>query len=229
MALELKISYNFLVITDTVSGNVIIREPREDIKYFRNSSDNYSFIYRFPKRSGADIEYVVNSNSYAFTDIIDERTGLSFTNVSELDSYLDEKLATDFSSGSATEMFYFTRTETIDNSTATDVNYFTLAQNSTEINPIANISSGDYHVHWFVLCTSTSVTGRVSVTFEINGVPYFVESFQKEPKDTNDRFYVTSSKIISLPAGNSSFNVLFKSNGSGSARVYEANVLIEKK
>ena len=60
-------------------------------------------------------------------------------------------------------------------------------------------------------------------------MPYFVESFQKEPKDTNDRFYVTSSKIISLPAGNSSFNVLFKSNGSGSARVYEANVLIEKK
>lgn len=134
----------------------------------------------------------------------------------------------DASGGASAEQFYLERTETIDNSTAVDIEYFTEVQGGTEISNVVSATGGTYWYELSFICLNTSKSGRVVVNAQINSVDIFSQEYRREPKDTNDIFYESISKRVTLSAGNNTIQVQLSNDGSGTGRIFEANVQLTK-
>lgn len=87
MATNLKIGGNFLVLSDTDTLSNSFRLPRSitTFKYEKDGADDF-FVFESLNSIRKDI------NRVNFTDIIDDRTGSAFTNVAELDAFLNSKI-----------------------------------------------------------------------------------------------------------------------------------------
>ena len=131
--------------------------------------------------------------------------------------------------GTATEEFYFQRVETIDNSTGTAVEYFTEVQGGTEITNTATYTGGTYLININFVCLNTSTSGSVKVDIQVGGTSVFVEPYEVEPKDNDNIYYVGISKRIPITAGVKAVDVNLTNVGSGTGRIFEANVTITKK
>ena len=131
-------------------------------------------------------------------------------------------------SGAAVETFYLERTETIDNSTAVDIEYFTEVQGGTEIVNIISAVGGTYllNVNW--ICLNTSQGGSIVVTPQIDSVDIFSQAYEQEPKDSDNIFYGSISKRVTLAAGNNTIQLQMRNEGPGTARIFEANCTITK-
>ena len=136
--------------------------------------------------------------------------------------------ANDITINSTAEQFYLERTETIDNATAVDVEYFTLVQGGTEISNVINVTGGDYWFEFSFVCFNTSRNGRVIVNPQVNSIDVFSQTYKREPKDINETFYESISKRVTLSAGANTIQLQLSNDGSGTARIYEANVQITK-
>ena len=130
--------------------------------------------------------------------------------------------------GATAEQFYLERTETIDNSTAVDIEYFTEVQGGTEISNVVSATGGTYWYELSFICLNTSRSGRVVVNAQINSVDIFSQEYRREPKDTDEIFYESIGKRVTLSAGNNTIQVQLSNDGSGTARIFEANVQLTK-
>jgi hypothetical protein len=139
-----------------------------------------------------------------------------------------DEITIDATGGATTEQFYLERTETIDNTTAVDVEYFTFVQGGTEISNVINVTGGDYWFEFSFICFNTSKSGRVIVNPQVNSIDVFSQTYKREPKDVNETFYESISKRVSLSAGANTVQLQLSNDGSGTARIYEANVQITK-
>lgn len=126
------------------------------------------------------------------------------------------------------EQFYLERVETIDNATAIDVEYFTFVQGGTEISNIVTATGGDYWFELSYICFNTSTSGRVVVNPQINSTNVFSQEFKNQPISSSEIFYGHISKQVTLSAGNNTIEIQLSNDGSGTARIFEANVQITK-
>lgn len=95
MANNLKIEGNFLIITNTIAPfEMFVHEVRKGIKFSRTVLDEYQFQYDVPIVGGVNIDYTVASifTLFPFADFIDDRTGIAFVSVAELDTFLHENI-----------------------------------------------------------------------------------------------------------------------------------------
>jgi len=89
MSLTLKIEGNFLVLFNTTTPfSEVFRSPRAfcNFIYYKEASVDY---FEFRTSSGA---YIKTITKIDFTDIIDNRTGIAFTNTAELQEFLSFNL-----------------------------------------------------------------------------------------------------------------------------------------
>ena len=126
------------------------------------------------------------------------------------------------------ERFYLERIETINNPTSSYIEYFSKPQNSTEIENTASVSGGTYFLECSVLCRNTSLGGRVFINPKIDSTNVFSKPFAREPKSSEDIFYVCISKRITLSAGDRVVQLQLANSGSGTARIFEANIQLTK-
>ncbi len=91
MAVNLKISGNFLVLFDTIARKDIFHHPRSSVRYLfeEDGSDNF---FTFFQANYAPGKVSTGSLHIDFTDIIDNRTGSAFTDTDELQEFLDVNL-----------------------------------------------------------------------------------------------------------------------------------------
>jgi len=128
------------------------------------------------------------------------------------------------------EEFLFDRVETISNSSATPVEYFTTVQGGTEITTDFNPTGGDYEITGIAICTNTSTNGRLKLQLQISGVSVYSQDFVKEPKDVNDRIYAPfNHPNIAITAGTKTLQLNLSNDGSGTSVTYEAHISIKKK
>jgi len=130
--------------------------------------------------------------------------------------------------GAAAERFYLERTETINNATATDVEYFTFVQGGTQITNTISVTGGAYFFEFSFLCYNTSRSGRVVINPQVNSTDIFSQPYKREPKDSSEVFYCSISKKVSLSAGTNTIQLQLQNEGNGTARIFEANVQITK-
>jgi len=137
--------------------------------------------------------------------------------------------ASDFlGGGGSTERFNLSRVETIDENSATPIEYFTFVQGGTEISNVISATGGDYEMVVSMVCTNTSTGGRIIVDPDIGGTSVFSQPFTREPKDSTDIFYVSISKDVTLAAGNNTINLQLSNSGGGDGRIFEANITLTK-
>jgi hypothetical protein len=139
-----------------------------------------------------------------------------------------DEITIDASGGATAEQFYLDRTETIDNTTAVDIEYFTFVQGGTEISNVINVTGGDYYFEISFLAFCTSAAGRVVVNPQVNSIDIFSNPYKRERKDIDEIFYESIGKRVSLSAGVNTIQLQLSNNGSGSARIFEANIQITK-
>jgi hypothetical protein len=139
-----------------------------------------------------------------------------------------DDITIDASGGATAEQFYLERTETIDNSTAVDIEYFTEVQGGTEISNVVSATGGTYWYELSFICLNTSKSGRVVVNAQINSIDIFSQEYRRETKDTDEIFYESISKRVTLSAGNNTIQVQLSNDGSGTGRIFEANVQLTK-
>jgi hypothetical protein len=139
-----------------------------------------------------------------------------------------DEITIDASGGATAEQFYLERTETIDNTTAVDIEYFTFVQGGTEISNVINVTGGDYYFEISFLAFCTSNAGRVVVNPQVNSIDIFSNPYKRERKDIDEIFYESIGKRVALSAGANTIQLQLSNNGSGTARIFEANVQITK-
>ena len=130
--------------------------------------------------------------------------------------------------GGSSEAFYLQRVETINNATATDVEFFTYVQGGTEITNTITATGGNYFFEYSFLCFNTSKSGRVVINPQVNSTDIFSNPLKREPKDSSEVFYICISKQIALSAGTNTIQLQLQNEGNGTARIFEANVKITK-
>ena len=131
-------------------------------------------------------------------------------------------------SAGAPEQFYLERTETINNATAIDVEYFTFVQGGTEITNTITATGGTYFFEFSFLCFNTSKSGRVVINPQVNSIDIFSQPYKREPKDSSEIYYCSISKRVALSAGVNTIQLQLQNEGNGTARIFEANVQITK-
>ena len=136
--------------------------------------------------------------------------------------------ASDFLGGGALESFYLERVETIDNNSGTAIEYFTEVQGGTEITNTVTAVGGTYNFELSFVCRNTSNNGSCEVNPQLNTSDIFAVDYTVEPDDGNNIYYVNISKRITLSAGVNTIDINLSNAGSGTARIYEANVIISK-
>lgn len=187
-----------------------------------------------PSIPGGSGEANTASNLGAGEGVFAQKTGVDLefkslvagTNIT-LTGSADE-ITIDASGGATVEQFYLERTETIDNATAVDIEYFTFVQGGTEISNIVSATGGDYWFELSYICFNTSTSGRVVVNPQINSTNVFSQEFKKQPISSSEIFYGHISKQVTLSAGNNTIEIQLSNDGSGTARIFEANVQITK-
>ena len=92
MAVQFEIKGNFFNVKDIPTSTVYINDTTDSLKYYRTATDVFSF---YPKGASSNTEAFRNitkvgegRNEFPFADIIDARTGLTFTSADDLDLYL---------------------------------------------------------------------------------------------------------------------------------------------
>jgi len=161
----------------------------------------------FKQKTGVDLEF----------KSIDVGSGITAT-------VFPDSLRLDLSN----ENKFFGRVETIDNTTNSNIEYFTEPQNSTEISTTATYTGGNYLVKISFIGRNTSQNGRLIVIPQVDSTDIFSQPYRREAKDNQDIFYETIQKIISLTAGVHSFQLQINRSGGGTSRVFEANINVEK-
>ncbi len=139
-----------------------------------------------------------------------------------------DDITIDASGGASSEQFYLERTETIDNSTGVDIEYFTEVQGGTEISNVVSATGGTYWYELSFICFNTSKSGRIVVNAQINSIDVFSQVYRREPKDVDEIFYESIGKRVTLSAGNNTIQIQLSNDGSGTARIFEANVQLTK-
>jgi ABC-type phosphate transport system substrate-binding protein len=66
------------------------------------------------------------------------------------------------------------------------------------------------------------------VNAQINSIDVFSQEYRIEPKDNDEIFYQSISKRVTLSAGNNTIQVQLSNDGSGTGRIFEANVQLTK-
>ena len=126
------------------------------------------------------------------------------------------------------ETFYLERVETIGESGSSPKEYFTYAQNGTEINNVIVATGGTYYMRVSFICSNSSKSGAVIVDPQLGGVGILSKHYEHEPSDSDIRFYVTYVKKITLAAGNNTLSLQLSNDHSGTGYIYEASILIIK-
>jgi hypothetical protein len=83
---------NYFVVTNTTTGQEEIREPRDQIKWKKDTSNDYTFYYNIPNLtaySDGVIALGIDYKSFAFADIVDS-TSTAFASVAALDTFLEQ-------------------------------------------------------------------------------------------------------------------------------------------
>ena len=127
------------------------------------------------------------------------------------------------------EEYYFAREEIINNNSATIKEYFTEPKNGTEIPNTATFTGGDYHLDVNFIGSNTSTSGSVRVNIQVGGVSVFSVPYEVEPKDNDNVYYNSYKKDISIPAGLKAIDFNLTNVGSGTRRIFEANIRLTKK
>lgn len=89
-------------------------------------------------------------------------------------------------------------------------------------------AAGTYRVKVSFIVTNSSTFGRAVVDLQIGGTSIFSVPYAKEPKDVNDRIWVTMERRVALSAGAQNVDLNLSQVGAGTAALYEANVEIEE-
>ena len=96
MADRLKIEGNFLVVfEDGVPSNEYIRESKGEVRFQISTTNVLTFYWNIPLQNGVAVDtYILgdDNSEYDATTIIDDRTGLAFTSVADLKTYLSSEL-----------------------------------------------------------------------------------------------------------------------------------------
>ena len=174
-----------------------------------NNVETYPSIAAFPVTGEENIIYIDDNTNIAY-----RWDGATYQSIS--------------GGGGVVESFYLERVETIDENTTTPKEYFTFAQNGTEINNVISANGGAYNVQFSVICANTSTGGRVVINPKINGVNLFSQPYEHEPKDTANIFYININKQTTLSPGNNTIQIELSNDGGGTGRIFEANAIITK-
>ena len=174
-----------------------------------NNVENYANFASFPAAGDENIIYIDTGTNTAYY-----WTGSAYASIS--------------GAGGVVENFYLERIETIDENTTTPKEYFTFAQNGTEINNVISANGGGYNVQFSVICANTSTGGRVVINPKINGINLFSQPYEHEPKDTANVFYININKQTTLSPGNNTIQIELSNDGGGTGRIFEANAIITK-
>jgi len=218
MAYNLKREGSTFVVSDTETLIEAIRKKRVDMSFIFKQADVVTFTY-------LDKEELP---SYRFSDLIDDSTGSAFNSVSELKTFLSTVLGTNDEVTESKTTYSLSRVEQIDNSSANSLEYFTFSQGGTEISNSINIDQGSYTLSLYILAQGTSTNGRVEIGVQVGGVDLFSSDFIFEPKDTRSVIPLSASRLIAFNGGVETFTIDFSISGSGSARIYEAHLILRK-
>jgi hypothetical protein len=182
---------NYFVVTDTVTGQEEIREPRDQIKWKKDTSNDYTFYYNIPNLtaySDGVIALGIDYKSFAFADIVDS-TSTAFASVTALDTFLEQTTGkicctdSEVSAGSASGVYEgFVVTINALDATKIDISAGRAVWVDFWSNP-PNPITYDFSV---AAQTGVSVTNLLTSTQSYIGVDYTGTFFQYSSRPDNE-------------------------------------------